>query len=88
MASTVNTKLLDKFYEATNDRRFNPRLFGLHIATEGGVITSALFMQVVVGYLTAQSTDYLYGNDDSSTYGLVKQAHQMLEAYNKSVGIS
>jgi hypothetical protein len=87
MASTVNTKILEKFYEATNDRRFNPQLFGLHIATDGGIVTSALFMQVVVGYLNALSTNYLYGSDNSN-YGLAQQAHQMLEAYNKSVGIS
>lgn len=87
MASDVNSKLLEKFYDALNDRRFNPRLFGHHIALDGGCQMNVQVMQIVVGYLEATRNDYLFGIDKSGLGDLSEIANQMLEAYKKGGGI-
>jgi hypothetical protein len=86
MASSVNSKLLDKFNEALNDRRFNPRLLGAHIALDGGAEHNQQFFQVVVGYLQATSQDYVYGTTHITENGMSQVAYEMLEVVKKYTG--
>lgn len=87
MATSKNTKLYDQFVEASNDRRFNPKLLGSEIGISGDREMKQSFLQVILGYLQVVSQDYIYGTSHLyGTTGLSKLAYEMLQTYAKQTG--
>ena len=75
MASSVTQKLLDKFIDGLNDKRFNARLFGSQIANHGSVEANEAFFNACMAYLETMA---IYDRYDEDYLGFLPKASEHL----------
>jgi hypothetical protein len=82
MSHSVNSKLLEQMYVAFNNRQFNPKLVGAHLALDGNREQLSIVLEMLVGFLQANSQDYLYNTSHIyGTEGISKLSYEMLQVY-------
>jgi hypothetical protein len=85
MSRSVTNKSVERFLEATHDKRFNPLLFASAIAAEEAAV-QRLFFQICLSYLQIQAQQYANNVDYVGIPDIASNAYRMYNTYLESGG--